>query len=103
VEQRPAHRSEDPFVQPQEQADAEQESGEQQDAEGDADEDRDLSDLAADLADLGLGQGDVGADQSLECPPGRAQLVAQAGRGLLRPRAVGTGAGFGVRLRPWRG
>ena len=102
VEQCPAHGSEDPLVEPQEQPDPQEQPGEQQDADGDADEDRDLADLAADLADLGLCQVDVGADQPLECSPGRAYLVTQAGRGLVRPRAGGSVVRFGARLRPWR-
>ena len=89
VDDPPAHRAEDPLAEPERDADDEQEDGEDDEDEGERPEGDDPADLAGDGRRLGLGQVDVGQDERHRRVAGRADLGAQARRGLAWPAAAG--------------
>ena len=94
VEDAPAHRAEDPFPDPQRQADDEEEDGEDDERDGQRAERRDPADLARDRARFGLGQVDVGDDERHERIAGGAELGAESRRRLARAaRALRGGGG----------
>ena len=95
----PAHRPEDPFADPERDADDEQEDREDDEDEGQRAEGDDPADLAGDRGRLGLGEVDVGDDEGHRRVAGRADLGAKARRWHLWTAWLdgGGGGGGGVR------